>query len=500
MRTQEFFNFHYGEIEADQTEAARERYRKDTGIKGRSVLTRLQSIDLPSSAPYDIMHLLFENLVPNMVRHWTGTFKELDQGTGNYELGEGEWEQIGVLTTRATKTIPSVFVGTLPDIAQDMNLFKAEAYSFWFQYVAPIILKGKIPDKYYRHLILLREIVMRCLLFQITSAQIDELQTWINTWVTDYEKYYYQYNQARLPACPLTIHALLHMPYYLRRTGPLWASWAFVMERFCGHLLPAIKNCVRPYEHIDNFVQRRAQMHIVSRIYDLPAFTRPRIKYKWMHGVHISSREMIHLPFTTIILGTPVTKHPPITDWLKRLFTRYFGPTCPGLTTRELEERLHPDSLICYGRFRITGDGDRVRTAALIDNNPGARDNSFIKYDLLPDRNAAYRNLVDAPYRRTCYGQLTDIYYIEFTTLDEVQTPYVLLAVRECNTDGSDATLPENPVVTYNRLANPELIHVDTAVAVVGRIQMGNKWAIVDRSRGNIHTQFVDEEGNDDYE
>ncbi|KAG8705736.1 hypothetical protein FRC08_001487 [Ceratobasidium sp. 394] len=483
MRTPELFRRNYEELEAKTTEVAREEYRKDTGVTGRSILTRLQSIDLPSSAPYDIMHLLFENLVPNMVRHWTGTFKELGAGRGNYELEKGEWERIGQITTQATRTIPAAFVGPLPDIAQSMKLYKAEAFSFWIQ-----------------HLLLLREIIMRCLQYEITSAQIDELQTWINTWVNDYEKYYYQYSPERLPACPLTIHALLHMPYYLRRTGPLWASWAFVMERFCGHLLPAIKNRVRPYEHLDNFVQRRAQMHVVSRIHNLPTLTGPRIKYQLMHGVQISSREIIHLPFQTIVLGTPVTKRPPMTKQLKRLFTDYFRPTCPELETRELEQRLHPDSLIRYGRFRITGDSDRIRTAALIDNNPDARDNSFIKYDLLPDRNAAYRHLVDRPYRRTHYGRLMDIYYIEFTGLDDVRAPYVLLSVRECKTDGSDAVLPEHPVVAYTQLATAGLIHVDTVVAVVGRVRIGNTWAIVDRSRGNVRTRFVDEEGNDDYE
>ncbi|KAG8733909.1 hypothetical protein FRC10_012068 [Ceratobasidium sp. 414] len=132
MRTQQLFNTHYTRISAHQTKAAREQYKKDTGIVGQSILTRLQSIDLPSSAPYDIMHLLFESLVPNMVHHWTGTFKGLGQGTGNYELEEGEWERIG----------------TLPDITQHMNLYKAEAYSFWIQYIVPIVLKGKIPDKY----------------------------------------------------------------------------------------------------------------------------------------------------------------------------------------------------------------------------------------------------------------------------------------------------------------------------------------------------------------
>lgn len=62
------------------------------------------------------------------------------------------------------------------------------------------------------------------------------------------------------------------MPEYIRRTGPLWASWAFVMERFCGHLLaPAVKNRVRPYENLDNYVQRRAQMQIVARVFDMPS-------------------------------------------------------------------------------------------------------------------------------------------------------------------------------------------------------------------------------------
>ncbi|KAG8728553.1 hypothetical protein FRC10_004837, partial [Ceratobasidium sp. 414] len=83
------------------------------------------------------------------------------------------------------------------------------------------------------------------------------------------------------------------------QTGPLWASWGFVMELFCGYLLLAIKNRVRPYEHLDNFVQRSAQMHIVSQVCDLPTFMRVHIKYKWMHGVQMSSRKMVHLPCTS---------------------------------------------------------------------------------------------------------------------------------------------------------------------------------------------------------
>jgi hypothetical protein len=94
-----------------------------------------------ASFPYDSMDLIYENLVPNLIKHWTGTL-HLDQGSGHYQLTEGQCEAIGQETATVTKTIPSLFVGTLPDIAQDGSLYKAEVYGFWIQYIAPIVLHG----------------------------------------------------------------------------------------------------------------------------------------------------------------------------------------------------------------------------------------------------------------------------------------------------------------------------------------------------------------------
>ncbi|KAB5587625.1 Transposase family Tnp2 protein [Ceratobasidium theobromae] len=147
MRTHQLFLHHYNELELHPE--MYEELAKDYGINGQPVLTQLRSINLATSFPYDIMHLLFENLVPNLIHHWTGTFKGLDQGTGTYKISKVMWEAIGRLTTQATPTIPSSFVGTLPNIAQDHKLFKAEAYAFWIQYMAPILLKGVLSDRYY---------------------------------------------------------------------------------------------------------------------------------------------------------------------------------------------------------------------------------------------------------------------------------------------------------------------------------------------------------------
>jgi hypothetical protein len=150
MRTKEQFKIDLEKIEAPQPANAREKLRRDLGIVSRSVFMRLKSVDLPSSFPYDIMHLLFENLVPNMVDHWTGNFKWLDQGRGKYELTPLQWSTIGQLTTQATKTVPSAFVGTLLNIAEDMLHYKAEANAFWFQFIAPVLLKGRLKSRYYK--------------------------------------------------------------------------------------------------------------------------------------------------------------------------------------------------------------------------------------------------------------------------------------------------------------------------------------------------------------
>jgi hypothetical protein len=71
--------------------------------------------------------------------------------------------------------------------------------------------------------------------------------------------------------------------------------------------------------------------------------------------------------------------------------------------------------------------------------------------------------------------------------------------VKECKTDGRDAALPQNPLVSYTQLSPPDIVHANTIIAVIGRVKIGNAWAIVDRSRHSACTQFVDDDGNEEY-
>jgi hypothetical protein len=59
--------------------------------------------------------------------------------------------------------------------------------------------------------------------------------------------------------------------------------------------------------------------------------------------------------------------------------TKYFRIFRPGLHRAQLRDKIGRGTLIRHGRLRLAGDGDSIRTAALIDRDPAARDNSYVK-------------------------------------------------------------------------------------------------------------------------
>ncbi len=90
-------------------------------------------------------------------------------------------------------------------------------------------------------------------------------------------RYYYQHKPERMSTCPVTIHALLHIADSIEKTGPVWASWAFPMERFCGSLQGTIGSWRFPWASIDRRLLDVAQLTQAQLIYNMPELSlRPR--------------------------------------------------------------------------------------------------------------------------------------------------------------------------------------------------------------------------------
>ena len=67
-------------------------------IKGKSILFELLSIKFPRSFPIDIMHLFFENIVPQMFRLWSSHFfKDDSSNITPYTIAKPSWDMIGKL-------------------------------------------------------------------------------------------------------------------------------------------------------------------------------------------------------------------------------------------------------------------------------------------------------------------------------------------------------------------------------------------------------------------
>ena len=172
------------------SDAASNALAKEYGIKGLPFMSLLGSIDLPRSFPYDFMHLIFENLIPNLIRHYTGDFKGLDDGVEDYRLPKSVWEAICEAGAKSGDTIPSCFGARIPNLESERSHMTAETWSFWVMYLGPALLKGKFSKpKYYKHFMKLVGLIHLCVSFKIKRSDIETIRSGFIEWVEVYERY-----------------------------------------------------------------------------------------------------------------------------------------------------------------------------------------------------------------------------------------------------------------------------------------------------------------------
>ncbi|KAF8342857.1 uncharacterized protein EI90DRAFT_2964679 [Cantharellus anzutake] len=455
------------------------------------------------------MHLCLENHSKNLVTLWQGKYKGLDEGSESYCIPDNVWEIIGKETALAGNTIPSSFGCHTPNIWSEKHLFTAEDWAFWMVHIAPYVLRNHFNcPKYYKHFMKFNSILKRALTkhtiqYSFTEQDLDELEQDIVEYVKEYEIIYYQFSAQRLSTCPLMLHVLLHIPYDIRNNGPPCNNWTFIMERWCGSLLPAIKSrkepftclALRQYQKVQLFevvnrynlvelMPQRRDMDVPSRyeqlfkksafisansIYaDLISFLRKPVVQQYIPDLSIRKKIAKHL--TTSFGGS-------IGSWLDILL-----PTMP-----------------CWAKVHIGNGGDLIRGA--VGQMTGQRafcDASFVRYELHADANAHRPRAKEKFVRTVYYGCLK---YILQCTIPpnpiskNTEPEIVLLAVvTTCGTQGRDATLE----LTYFKAVTSyiEIVDLASICAVVGRIRISvvdPQWAIVDCSGSWARTVFTDD-------
>lgn len=191
LRTHEQFLEQARNVQLAPTSAEEQRRAKACGIKGIPVLSHLSSLSFPSSFPFDFMHLVWENLIPNLVLLWTGKFKGLDEGDESYRFNPGVWEAIGEATKNSGSTVPAAYATARPhNIAEDASASTADSWSFWALYLGPVLLKGRFSkEAYYKHFVRLIKLLRICLQFEISKNELSEIREGLQDWVKTFERY-----------------------------------------------------------------------------------------------------------------------------------------------------------------------------------------------------------------------------------------------------------------------------------------------------------------------
>lgn len=172
------------------TETESAELAKRCGIKGLSLLSSLSSLSFPQSFPYDFMHLLWENVMKNMMQLWTGSYKGLATGTEDYELHPTVWAAIGEACEKSGSSIPSAFGPRPPNVATDKMSWTAESRAFWTLYMGPVLLRNRFAKRtYYDHFIELVKLLNTCLQFELSLDQVSQIRQGFIEWVKKYEEY-----------------------------------------------------------------------------------------------------------------------------------------------------------------------------------------------------------------------------------------------------------------------------------------------------------------------
>jgi len=168
--------------------------RRLSGGITNSRLSVIGLIDYPKSFPLDLVHVLFENIMPQLLSMWEGTYKAaIITGEKNGKLQtdwvicSADWLAINNDVLRSNATTPSQLARKIGSITA-RGFWTADTYAHFMMFLGPIVLKGRLGDRYYKHFVILSEVVKVLTGLEIEKSQLPMIEKVLVTWVRDFER------------------------------------------------------------------------------------------------------------------------------------------------------------------------------------------------------------------------------------------------------------------------------------------------------------------------
>jgi hypothetical protein len=171
--------------------------------------------------------------------------------------------------------------------------------------------------------------------------------------------------------------------------GPVWAYWAFPMERHCGDILRNIRSRRFPYANINKYVTSCAQLTHITLLYGLhdklsllpPVrldnnFSLPSCK----SSVMLMSLLAYHSKLDPLYILTPPKG--PVETLSAPLRTKLIATLATRLNkSASIIRKLIPQNLrfVQYGRVRQLDGGDTMHARDFVPLKSDSRDMSFVR-------------------------------------------------------------------------------------------------------------------------
>ncbi|EPS95762.1 hypothetical protein FOMPIDRAFT_65211, partial [Fomitopsis schrenkii] len=288
-----------------------------------------------------------------------------------------------------------------------------------------------------------------------------------------------------LSTCSLPIHGLLHVADSIGAAGPVWASWAFPMEHYCGMLKPAIRSRRFPFATLAHYVLDTARLSQVKLIYNAGEALSLRAPHK--------DSATVFPGYSMCALLPPFRRGEALESSLCDKIIAHLS-TCFDIPARTARTMLKLDQITEWGKLQILNGGDRIRTTSLGGVRADSRNASFVRYESLVDKFANQRNRPSVFELRTFYGELQHLFSIKLQgpTVSERPEMILLAGIRTCKLDNR-APPGGLDIHYYTTEGQYEVVDVNNVQCLVGRIRDREQWAIVDRSGSLARALYVED-------
>lgn len=193
------------------------------GIKGMTPLISFDHFDLANSFCIDYMHQALLGVTKCLLGFWTNTQNKEQP----YYISKPKRNE---LNKRIMQIKTPSFISRRPRSIEQIKLFKSSEFRNLLIYFLPVCLENLIPAKYIIHLQKFSSAIYKLLQKSITPEDMRNAESDLDTFVSQYQKYYGKINMT------MNVHSLLHLVSCVKHFGPLWCYSMFPFEAFNGLL------------------------------------------------------------------------------------------------------------------------------------------------------------------------------------------------------------------------------------------------------------------------